>query len=149
MNPIHAIIPFLYVSILNIIPAPVTGYPKSFVLSRPSRWDIYRFLYLSYVLHILFALTDLVSVLFAGYRQLFPTVNRLEREADHSSPFSFEVKMSGTIPTLSHTPSWRAKRRLNSYRYGCSNWCSIFDVLTAVAMKITVVWDVVCGVIDT
>jgi hypothetical protein len=74
------------------------------------------FVYLSYVLHTLFALTEgsdrlwsLLSVLFAGYRRLFPSVNRLESEADQSRASGFEIKMSGTIPTLSHTHSWRAK----------------------------------------
>lgn len=143
-------------SILNLIPAPVTGYPKYFVLSRLSGWDIYRFLYFSYVLHIRFALTEgpdrlygLLSVLFGGYRRPFPRVNRLELEVDQSRPSSFEVKVSGTIPTLSHTHSWPAKRRLLC-RYGCSNWGStIYEVLTAMAMKITVVWDVICDVVDT
>lgn len=156
MNPIHTIIPFLYVSILNLIPASVTEFPKYVVLSRLSRWDIYRFLYLSFMLHILFALTEgpdrlwgLLSVLFAGYRRLFPRVNRLEREADQSRLSSFEVKMSGTIPTLSHTHSWPAKRRLLC-RYECSNWGStMYEVLTAVTMKITAVRDVICDVVDT
>lgn len=108
------------------------------------------------MLHILYALTEdpdrlwgLLSVPFAGYRRLFPRVIRLGREADQSRSYSFEVKMSVTIPTLSHTHSRPAKRRL-LYRYGCSNWGStIFEVLTAVAVKITVVWDVICDVVDT
>jgi hypothetical protein len=32
--------------------------------------------------------------------------NRLECEADRSSPSSTEVKPDGTIPQLSHTSSW-------------------------------------------
>jgi hypothetical protein len=34
-------------------------------------------------------------------------VKRPGREADHSPPFSAEVKMRGDIPPLPNTPSWR------------------------------------------
>jgi hypothetical protein len=36
----------------------------------------------------------------------FPGVKRLEREADHSSLSSAEVKKDGAIPAFFHTSSW-------------------------------------------
>jgi hypothetical protein len=34
-------------------------------------------------------------------------VKRQERDADHSSPFSTEVKEGGAVRSLLHAPSWR------------------------------------------
>jgi hypothetical protein len=49
------------------------------------------------------------NLLSNGYRGLFPPgVKRLGREADHSPPTSVEVKKSGSIHPLRHTPSWRS-----------------------------------------
>jgi hypothetical protein len=39
---------------------------------------------------------------------IFPGVNWLRREADHSPPSSAEVKKGGSIPPLPHTSSWRS-----------------------------------------
>jgi hypothetical protein len=39
---------------------------------------------------------------------LYPRVMRPEREADHSSPTSAEIKKRRSIHPLPHTPSWRS-----------------------------------------
>lgn len=106
MNPLHTLIVFLCVLILNLIPAPVTGTPKYFVLFRISRWDSYRFV-VSFLCALyadnveirkrVFAVTEPPDRLWvsATYREGKPAV-----EADHSPPSSFEVEMSGTIRPL-------------------------------------------------
>jgi hypothetical protein len=42
-----------------------------------------------------------------GTGDLLPRVKRVGREADHSPPTSVEVKNSGAVPPLPHTPPWR------------------------------------------
>jgi hypothetical protein len=48
-----------------------------------------------------------------GTRGFYPKMKRPEREADHSPPYSSEIKNGGTIPPLPHTPScsryWQIK----------------------------------------
>jgi hypothetical protein len=39
---------------------------------------------------------------------LCPKLKRPRREADHSPPFSAEVRNCGALTPLSHTSSWRA-----------------------------------------
>jgi hypothetical protein len=47
------------------------------------------------------------SFLSNGYRGFFPReVKRQGREANHSPPFSVDVKKSGAIPPLLHMPLW-------------------------------------------
>jgi hypothetical protein len=43
-----------------------------------------------------------------GERALLPGAKLPDRETDHSPHVVPKLRTSGTVPTLSHTPSWRA-----------------------------------------
>jgi hypothetical protein len=48
---------------------------------------------------------------------LSPAVKRPGREAEHSPPFSDEVRNGGAIPPLPHTSSWRCATLIFVFTY--------------------------------